>query len=78
MKEDMKRFIGIKFVNAKPMTRGDYNEFRGWVVPPDEDGSDEGFLVEYVDGGKANTKEYNGYVSWSPKDVFERAYKPIP
>ena len=58
------------------MTRLDYNIFRGWVLPDNEDGSDEGYLVEYVDGGKANTEEYDGYVSWSPKDVFERAYKP--
>jgi hypothetical protein len=49
----------------------------GWVVPEDENPLDEGYLVEYVDGGKANTPEYAGYVSWSPKDVFERAYKPI-
>ena len=40
-------------------------------------GDDEGYLVEYTDGGKANTPQYDGYVSWSPKDVFERAYKPI-
>jgi hypothetical protein len=33
-------------------------------------------LVEYVDGGKANTEQYKGYCSWSPLDVFERAYGP--
>lgn len=72
----MKQYIGTKVINAKPMTRQEYNDFRGWTVPADENPSDEGFLVEYVDGGKANTSEYSGYVSWSPKDVFERAYKP--
>lgn len=71
----MKKYIGTKIINAKPMTRGDYNNFRGWELPADEDGSDEGYLVEYTDGGKANTTEYRGYVSWSPKDVFERSYK---
>lgn len=30
-----------------------------------------------MDGGKANTPQYTGYVSWSPKNVFERAYKSI-
>jgi hypothetical protein len=72
----MKQYIGTKIINAKPMTKQEYSDFRGWTVPADEDGADEGFLVEYVDGGKANTPEYAGYVSWSPKDVFERAYKP--
>lgn len=74
----MEQFIGIgvKLINAKPMTRLEYNQFRGWELPADENGADDGFLVEYVDGGKANTPEYAGYVSWSPADVFERAYRP--
>lgn len=71
------RCIGSKIINAQPMTRLEYNRFRGWDLPADENGDDEGFLVEYLDGGKANTAEYAGYVSWSPKDVFERAYRPI-
>lgn len=71
---DMQQFIGIKLVNAKPMTRAEYNAFRGWTVPADENPSDEGMLVEYVDGGKANTEQYKGYVSWSPMDVFLNAY----
>lgn len=73
----MKTFIGVKLINAKPMTRAEYNTFRGWTLPADENGADEGFLVEYIDGGKANTEQYQGYVSWSPKDVFERAYRPV-
>jgi len=70
-----KQYIGTKVVNALPMTRLAYNEFRNWPLPIDENGDDDGYLVEYVDGGKANTEQYAGYVSWSPKDVFERAYK---
>lgn len=73
----MKKYVGMKIINAKPMSRAEYNTFRGWLLPADEDGSDEGYLVEYIDGGKANTEQYKGYVSWSPKDVFERAYKEI-
>lgn len=71
----MQKYIGVKFVHAAPMTRGDYNSFRGWTVPADENGSDAGYLVEYIDGGKPNTTQYAGYVSWSPKDVFDRAYR---
>jgi hypothetical protein len=73
----MKPYIGVKVINAKPMTRLEYNSFRGWDVPTDENPDDEGFLVEYTDGGKANTKAFVGYVSWSPKTVFEKAYRQI-
>ena len=72
---DLKEFIGTKIINAKPMSRLDYNIFRGWELPANENGSDEGYLVEYIDGGEPNTKEYQGYVSWSPKVQFENAYK---
>jgi hypothetical protein len=72
----MKQYIGVKFINAQPMTRAAYHTFRGWVLPADENDDDEGFLVEYLDGGKANTTQYEGYVSWSPKGVFEYAYGP--
>ncbi|HCL5132381.1 TPA: DUF2829 domain-containing protein [Salmonella enterica] len=71
----MEKFIGVKLINAAPMTRQAYNDFRGWVLPADENGDDEGYLVEYIDGGKPNTDHYAGYVSWSPKDVFEKAYR---
>ena len=73
----MKQFIGVKLITAKPMTRLQYNNFRGWVLPNDENGADKGFLVEYLDGREGNVKGYAGYVSWSPKEVFERAYRPI-
>ncbi len=71
----MQLHIGVTIVNAKPMTRAEYNTFRGWTLPADEDGADAGFLVENLDGGRANTTEYIGYVSWSPADVFHRAYR---
>lgn len=71
----MKRFIGTKLINAVAMTRAAYNEFRGWNLPADENGNDEGYLVEYIDSSNSNTKEYNGYVSWSPKKEFENAYR---
>ena len=72
----MKSFIGTEMILARPMSRGKYNNYRGWTVPLDEDPLDEGFLVEYTDGGRANDVRHVGYISWSPKDVFERAYRP--
>lgn len=71
----MKNYIGTKTVNATPMNRADYNILRGRMLPPEEDGEDEGYLVEYVDGVKANTIKYAGYISWSPKEQFDRAYR---
>jgi len=73
----MKRYIGTKSINAEQMTRLAYNELRGWKLPEDENGDDEGYLVEYVDGGKPNLEGYEGYVSWSPKEQFDNAYRPI-
>ena len=72
----MKRYIGVKEINAKPMTRIEYNVLRSWDLPTNENPDDEGYLVEYIDGGSPNHPEFNGYISWSPKDVFERAYRP--
>ena len=71
----MKQYIGTKIINAKPMDRLAYNVFRGWKLPDDENGADEGYLVEYTDGGEPNTTKYEGYVSWSPKEQFDNAYK---
>ena len=61
---DMKKYIGTKVITAKPMTRGEYNEFRGWTIPADENPADAGYLVKYTDG----------YISWSPAKQFEEAY----
>jgi hypothetical protein len=71
----MKRYIGTKVVEATPMTRLDYNNYRNWTLPLDEDGSDDGYLVEYTDGGKGNDSRHSGYISWSPKEQFDAAYR---
>lgn len=73
----MKTYIGTKTLRAKPMTRADYNELRGWELPADENPDDEGYLVEYLDGGKSNHVGFTGYISWSPKAQFEAAYMDI-
>ena len=73
-----KLYEGTKRLHAQPMTRGEYNAYRGWENPADENPADDGYLVEYQDGGKANDPRHAGYISWSPKDVFERSYKELP
>lgn len=71
----MEKFIGTKVINAAPINRADYNALRGWKLPADENGADEGYLVEYTDGGTPNCPGFSGYVSWSPKAQFEGAYR---
>jgi len=51
-------------LTGKKNTKGDYQP------------ENEGYLVEYQDGGKPNHPDFAGYISWSPKDVFEKAYRP--
>ena len=63
----MKKYLGVKLIEADVITRGEYNIFRGWTIPENENPADEGYLVKYSDD----------YVSWSPKKVFEKAYMPL-
>ena len=71
----MKTYIGTKQIAAQAMTRAAYNDYRGWELPANENGEDAGYLVEYLDGGKANDSRHAGYISWSPKEQFDNAYR---
>lgn len=71
----MEKYLGTKLVLAQPMTRQEYNDYRGWALPENEEGSDEGMLVEYVDGGPGNDPRHVGYISWSPLEVFNNSYR---
>ena len=57
-----KLYIGTKMLKAEPMTLGAYNELRKWKIPENENPEREGYIVQYDDG----------YISWSPKEVFAR------
>lgn len=72
-----KTFFGTKRILATPMTRQEYNDYRGWTLPADERGSDAGYLVEYTDGQRSNHPDHAGYISWSPADVFQGSYQPV-
>ena len=41
----MKKYVGTKVIEASLMTRGDYNNYRGWQIPEDENTED----AEYHD-----------------------------
>lgn len=74
----MQKYIGTKIILATAMPLGAYNEKRGWPMPADEDPNAPGYLVEYTDGGKPNHPDHKGYISWSPKEQFEGAYRSSP
>lgn len=59
--------MGFKLIEAEVMNLGDYNTFRGWTIPADEDPSKEGYKVVYPDN----------YISWSPKEIFEKSYLEV-
>lgn len=76
----MKTFIGTKVIKASTeMSRKEYCEYRGWELPKDENGDDRVYLVEYEpdETSKPNHPNHQGYISMSPKAVFEKAYIPI-
>lgn len=65
----MKKYIGTKQIEAELMTLGDFVQETG-KNPYGKDiekhkETEQGYHVRYEDG----------YESWSPKDVFEKAYK---
>ena len=70
-------FIGTKTVLATAMTLGEYNAYRRWKQPANEEPNAPGYLIEYIDGGKANDSRHVGYISWTPADVFERSYREV-
>ena len=63
----MKNYIGVKIVKAEPMTKTEYNKRRPPLSPLLDQNDEDGYIIRYPDG----------YVSWSPKDVFEQAYRQL-
>lgn len=76
MESTMQKYIGTKLIRAEAMTRKEYSDFGCWDVPENEDGNDEGYMVEYL-GGEPNTDDYDGYMTWEAKGEFERTYRPV-
>ena len=71
----MVAYIGTKSLSAVAVSRAEYCEYRGWQIPKDADPNEQGYLVEYTDGGKPNDERHKGYISWSPACVFKDAYR---
>lgn len=59
-------YIGTKVVQAMPMTMTEAQKVLGREIKP-ATVEEDGYLVEYKDG----------YMSWSPKSVFDAAYRKL-
>jgi len=60
----MKRYLGVKVIDAEPMSK-EMAIVTGYKVGETTDG--DGYEVTYE----------GGYKSWSPFSVFDKAYRPI-
>lgn len=66
--EPMKKYLGVKIIEAVPAIRkGGKVYTSNDPVPKSMEPVEDGYKVVYPDG----------YESWSPKDVFEEAYREI-
>lgn len=63
----MKTYIGCKIIKATPMSQNTFIEDVKMNEQSLCENDKEGYCVEYPDG----------YMSWSPKEVFEEAYREI-
>lgn len=59
----MKKYTGTKTIKAMPMEKCEAEQKLNRTIESNEE---EGYFIEYPDG----------YKSWSPKSVFEEAYRP--
>jgi len=64
----MEKYLGVKIVHAEPAWR-EFNQIDGYTICPHpcSNSCEPGYKVVYEDG----------YESWSPKEVFEKAYRKI-
>lgn len=57
----MTKYIGVKIIDAEPAQAADADKRGQYPIGAD------GYKVTYEDG----------YTSWSPKEVFDKAYRPV-
>ena len=51
----------------QPMTRLEYNQFRGWTLPEGEDPNDLGYFMNF-----------GFHTAWWPADVVDKAFMALP
>lgn len=62
---EFQSYIGIKLIKAKPATFGEARDIlKRPATEKDPVQDTPGYLVQYTDG----------YISWSPKDIFDKSH----
>lgn len=69
----MKNYVGCKIIKAELMKLSEYKKIKGQVVN-EYDKNIEVYMVVYPPIGDGEEKPY---ISMSPKDVFEKAYREV-
>jgi hypothetical protein len=70
---NVKQYVGVQILHAEPMKRADYCKLRGWDLPTNENGEDEGFLVENrALARNTAAPPYSGHISWQTKEQFNQ------
>ena len=71
----MKQYIGTKIIHAEPARRYWFENGEKLVVPDSEENPERIKQAVARDSGYKVVYSPDGYESWSPKDVFEEAYR---
>ena len=77
MTKQYAHYAGTKVIKATPMTLGEFREYANQTqLPTSRDTKTEGYLIEYepIEGKQSNLDGHKGYVSWTPKQVFDNSY----
>jgi hypothetical protein len=69
----MKTYIGTKVIKATPMTKSQYNLQHQRNVAGDDIDGYLSYQLGILDA--QGVLQEDGYFSWSPKDVFDAAYR---
>ena len=66
----MKNYVGTKIVEAEPMSRGEYNTYRGWQIPKNENLTDEGYHIRIAPVQRNNTDNQAIYFRVGPHEIL--------
>ena len=65
-------YVGSKIIRATPMDENSFHRIVKGEIVPEAKETREGYLVTYPQMGNEQP-----YQSWSPKEVFENAYRTM-
>lgn len=63
----MSYVISTRLMKSEKMTRGEYNYFRGWSIPANENPNDDGYILQ----------DNTGHISWIPEEQYERNFLKV-